>query len=97
MFVGIVTWASISFQVLAPGFYLCLALLLKLALIVTAYFKVTVVIQLSIERLQIAGAHSGQGLPLHPHSCLCEVEGVGVSELCNVVVMEIGKLDWDTI
>lgn len=62
-----------------------------------AYLKVTGVIQLSIEGLQVAGAHSGQGLPLHTHSCLCEIEGLGVCELCNVIVVKKGKLDWDAI
>lgn len=63
-----------------------------------AYLEVTAVIQLSIEWLQVAaGSHSGEGLSLHTHSSLCEVEGLRVCELCNVIVMKKGKLDWDAI
>lgn len=62
------------------------------------HLKVTAVVQLPIEWLQVAGGpHSGQGLSCHTHCSLCEVEGLRVCKLFNVVVVKKGELDWDTI
>lgn len=62
------------------------------------HLKVTAVVQLPIEWLQVAGGpHSGQGLSRHTHCSLCEVEGLGVCQLFNVVVMKKGELNWDTV
>ena len=62
------------------------------------HLKVTAVVQLPIEWLQVAGGpHSGQGLSRHAHCSLCEVEGLWVCQLFNVVVMKKGELNWDTV